>query len=508
MAAASAEQAHGAAMDAGGAGAGARLMPTAATGEKLRRNKDGTRTKRITLDTKTRKREPFTIPAEFTDEQAEARGNLLADLAKRFRAAGRINDPDALKILNMAATCATSLLPGVENATSLLIGGQPQKKSTTPKFRELGNDWTSGKLHTLYPDQIKLKNTASDESHLAYLYEIDVGGMKLGDVPLELFTLDHAEAAMRQLPKRVKRPAARRQYAQCLSRVLSMAVYPCRYIKASPLPARGFMPKAGRPPAYPYLYPDEDRKLLGAPAEKVPLCYRVLWGFLAREGCRVGEACELRVAAGVDLERGVISIDKNKTGDARPWPLDPDVAIALRRWAALRDLKEGDLLFADDNGGPIIGEKLSRTLRSHLKASGVTRAELLTAGTNRGRMRVHDLRGTFVTLSLAAGKSESWVADRTGHTSSVMINRYKRNARTAAELGFRQLDPLWSAIPELRDDPTNTPQNTKAPWRNGIRRRLKIFGPNGRPGSSPGGATANRVLLLRARWMLRDKLDV
>jgi hypothetical protein len=29
-------------------------------------------------------------------------------------------------------------------------------------------------------------------------------------------------------------------------------------------------------------------------------------------------------------------------------------------------------------------------------------------------MRVHDLRGTFVTLALADGKSESWVADRAG----------------------------------------------------------------------------------------------
>ena len=64
-------------------------------------------------------------------------------------------------------------------------------------------------------------------------------------------------------------------------------------------------------------------------------------------------------------------------------------------------------------------------------------------------MRVHDLRGTFVTLSLANGKSEAWISDRTGHKSSTMINRYKRTARTFAELQSGELESLDVAIPEL-----------------------------------------------------------
>jgi hypothetical protein len=59
---------------------------------------------------------------------------------------------------------------------------------------------------------------------------------------------------------------------------------------------------------------------------------------------------------------------------------------------------------------------------------------------------VHDLRGTLVTLSLANGKSETWVADRTGHTSSQMINRYRRAARSAQELELGELHPLDVAI--------------------------------------------------------------
>ncbi|HXS17828.1 MAG TPA: DNA integration/recombination/inversion protein, partial [Polyangiaceae bacterium] len=60
-----------------------------------------------------------------------------------------------------------------------------------------------------------------------------------------------------------------------------------------------------------------------------------------------------------------------------------------------------------------------------------------------------DLRATFVTMSLAAGKTEAWVTDRTGHTSSTMLYRYKRAARTHAEAQMGSLRPLHEIIPEL-----------------------------------------------------------
>jgi integrase len=63
----------------------------------------------------------------------------------------------------------------------------------------------------------------------------------------------------------------------------------------------------------------------------------------------------------------------------------------------------------------------------------------------------HNLRTTFITLALAAGRSETWVADRTGHKSSQMINRYRQAARTATEIGLGWLVNMASAIPELRD---------------------------------------------------------
>ena len=66
------------------------------------------------------------------------------------------------------------------------------------------------------------------------------------------------------------------------------------------------------------------------------------------------------------------------------------------------------------------------------------------------RIRVHDLRGTFVTVSLANDNTESSISDRTGHRSSAMINNYKRIARGFQELDVGTLSPLDSALPELR----------------------------------------------------------
>lgn len=87
-------------------------------------------------------------------------------------------------------------------------------------------------------------------------------------------------------------------------------------------------------------------------------------------------------------------------------------------------------------------------LRSHLETIGLKqeRPELFTTTGQRMRIRVHDLRGTFVTIALANGRSESWISDRTGHKSSQMIAKYKRTARTLQELSQGDLAPLDEAL--------------------------------------------------------------
>gem|GEM_PF-4879015 len=69
--------------------------------------------------------------------------------------------------------------------------------------------------------------------------------------------------------------------------------------------------------------------------------------------------------------------------------------------------------------------------RDGQKNAGVDRPELLAQSEHRQPIRVHDLRGTFLTLALANGKSET----------------YRRAPRTAAEVQLGELAPMYLATP-------------------------------------------------------------
>ncbi len=406
---------------------------------------------RITVGLK--ERESFPMPTCRTHAAADERCEFVATLAARLREAGIVKTPEAMELLRTAAACAPALLPGVTQVAGELIGGEFKEGPKMPTFGEFAERWTSGELARKHPDHIKVKDSRQDANRLEKICAITFGLTMIGQIPLDRFLLDHAEAVMAGLPEEVKRSATRRHYAQLVHRVMQLAVYPCRVVSANPLP-KGFLPKIGRPPAYPYLYPAEDARL--ARNVTTPLCLRVLWGFLTREGCREGEAFGLRVRD-FNLEVGTVSLDENKTDDPRTWALDPGTARALSTWVEIRNAdpahqtaKRDDYLFIDENGGPLTGDhRLAEVLRAALLDAGVIRSELHQDGVNRRKLRVHDLRATFVTLALAHGKTETWVADRTGHRSSQMINRYRRQARAAHELGLGSLLPLNAAIPEL-----------------------------------------------------------
>lgn len=89
----------------------------------------------------------------------------------------------------------------------------------------------------------------------------------------------------------------------------------------------------------------------------------------------------------------------------------------------------------------MLGTKASgaHAFRQDLEPAEMDRAARSERSEARLPIRLHDLRATVVTLALAAGRSEAWVSDRTGRRSSVMIQNYRRAARTASELDLRQL---------------------------------------------------------------------
>jgi integrase len=376
----------------------------------------------------------LTLPATMTPAQAERRFERLKEVAALL---GNLPEGEARTILQRATDAKT--LEDFEKihtvAKQEAKAAPAPRRSTAPvvTFRQLGERWTGGELHTRYPDHVKLKRSAElDGQRLEVLYAT------IGDVELHAFSVDDAERAMAALPAG-RSPATRRHYAQLISKVLNLAQYPCRVIDRSPLP-RGFLPKIGRQPAFPFLYPAEDARLLAC--ADLPVAARMLYGVLAREGLRLSEALGLRWHH-LNLGIGTIRLDRTKTGDVREWSLNEDVAKALAAW---RCGAPADSAVFTLGGDP---EKAAEAFRAHLKIAGVLRAELHEKLPGRRPMRVHDLRATFITLELAAGRSESWVQDRTGHTTSAMLNRYRRQARHAAELNLGKLAPLNLAIPEL-----------------------------------------------------------
>jgi hypothetical protein len=222
-------------------------------------------------------------------------------------------------------------------------------------------------------------------------------------------TLDDCEEVMRRLPTTLA-TATRRQVGQLLVEVFSMAVYPLWLIAASPLPSKGFLQAISK----------QKRSRISTRAKTCGLCG--------------APTCQLPTGA---LNVGVLRALRVYFEDHRP--------------GASAD----DHVFIDPNGEPLTGPDLASLLRDHLRVIKLDteRPELFATTAHRRQICVHDLRGTFVTVSLANGKSEAWVMARTGHKSSAMIARYRRVARTFEEINAGDFTPLDEAIPELSIGP-------------------------------------------------------
>lgn len=372
------------------------------------------------------------LPTCADEMAARLKAALLSELVTKLRTAGQLEY--ARPVVTRAAERDGKALDEVLRAVELIISGKatPKHNCRMLTVAELSKRWTNGELARAYPDHIRHKRSAQHDAWRLDRYIVPI----IGDVRMDKLTLDHAEAVMRSVPPDLA-PATRRQVAQIMNRLCMIAVFPLRLIPSSPLP-KGFLPKVGTGKAKGWIYPDEDAKLIGSP--NIPFEWRVFYGFLHREGPRRSEAVRL-TWSDFDLERGAVTLDENKTDDPRAWALSPGVTESIRALRKMRanaggDVSDDALVFVDENGESIAKWHAAATYREHLRAAGITRAILFERSHSRQPIRLHDTRATFITISLANGKSEAWVQDRTGHRSSTMINRYRRQARTVADLGL------------------------------------------------------------------------
>ncbi|MBK8942029.1 MAG: tyrosine-type recombinase/integrase [Polyangiaceae bacterium] len=391
------------------------------------------------------KRHCSPMPWAEHEEQARARVGIMAELAVKVRSTGDAATIETLpSILERAAKSTDPAeLDRLRELVSRIVGGKvvASKSSAAPigeTFGDVAKAWTSGELAKKYPDHVKAKKDDATDGYRLDKHVLPI----VGAVPLRSFTLAHAERVLEQLPSELS-PASRRHVAQLVQRVLGLAVYPSS--SATRLPSSRLAPKKGTEKAKAALYPADEARLVSSP--DVLLCERVLFGFLAREGMRTSEAAGL-TWGNLDLDVGRVRLDENKTDDPRAWALSPDVARVLRWWRDQREaespafVEPGAPVFVQANGDKVNVDRLAERLRLALGAAGVKRPELFEATSARLRLRAHDLRGTFVTVSLATGRSETWVMDRTGHTTSAMLARYRRLARTFEELDLGPLQPF------------------------------------------------------------------
>lgn len=467
-------------------------MPAHRTGTAFFRN--GKWHARVTL--RGDERPSYELPTCTGEEVARARAKLLADLAARLVKAGQLDF--APTILGRAASAEDGeALKNVVALVAAVCAGEFIGAAST--FGEVAKQWTSGELAKAHPDHVARKRSSKSDVNRLDLYILPT----LRDIPITRLTLEHAEAVMRALPADLSK-GSRRHVAQIMGRILNLCVYPLRLITVSPIP-RGWLPPAGRGRESEALWPDEEARLMAHEAR--PLCSRVLLGFMAREGCRPGEAAAL-TWKDLDLERSGITLDRNKTDDPRGWTLDAGVVRALAAWKKLRsDVAPDDHVFVDELGAPVVRwvyDDAKRTgprrpeltiradvYRGWLVEAGITRALLTEESDKRRPTRIHDLRGLFVTTALATGRSESWVADRTGHASSQMINRYRRRARRHEEANLGGLTPLDLAIPEFRPaaeaSPEASPRRRTAPRRRrGFSNHSRVVGHEGLEPSANG----------------------
>ncbi len=144
--------------------------------------------------------------------------------------------------------------------------------------------------------------------------------------------------------------------------------------------------------------------------------WRLFFLFLARTGCRFGEAAglcwedvHLDETPCVRIHRAAAAgvIGPTKTGKARTVPLAPDIADALRR------VRHADgLVFPRQSGGPMRPDSTKDVLHRACDRAGLA------------RIGWHALRHTFATMLCARNVPISQIQRLLGHSTILMTTRY------------------------------------------------------------------------------------
>lgn len=98
----------------------------------------------------------------------------------------------------------------------------------------------------------------------------------------------------------------------------------------------------------------------------------------------------------LDLVHGMVHMDRERTGNPRPVPIDADIVRALERWRKLTPMPAATKpVFVDMTGRPIRPDEAKDRLHQALRTAKVERAELYAKSPKREPLRWHDLRASW-----------------------------------------------------------------------------------------------------------------
>lgn len=397
----------------------------------------------------TRKRPTYPMPnSSGSEEAADARSALVSSYAQRMSS---VDPAYADRLLRELA--AAGDLEVAQASTDRWIGGwRPASSETT--VEQLGTAWTDGTLkkkHGIHVRNLQPRTAdAYQELLRKWVYPV-VGHFAAGKI-----TLKQSDVIVERLAGSGLDEQSQRNVLSRFRTLMNYAVQPCRLRETSPLPP-GWVPPAGEPKAKGMIYPDDDAQLLACML--ISIHWRMFWGFLGHEGMRPHNVVALRIS-NVNLDKNFVRVDKSKTSARILFVMTPGTREAIRAYLQLYrpNAKPDDLLFVDDDGGPIPLGKLAEKAREHFGTAGILerRPELLKHDEDTKNLVAYDYRGSFITIKLAQNWSNKEIQDHTGHVDSRMIEKvYRRQAETMEQFDQTQRDwvPLIEAIPELQPSP-------------------------------------------------------
>jgi integrase len=314
--------------------------------------------------------------------------------------------------------------------------------------QSFGERWTSGKLFETHGDvnKLKIKSTARDDRYRLAKYVYPV----IGSIPVASVTEQDIERVLAAAGRKGKGKTGgpwrgKLHLYQVLRRMFALAIRPGRLRETNPV-QDWMRPSTGAPKLFGFLYPSECLALLRCPA--IPVARRVLYALAVYTGLRKGSLYALKWS-GIDFANGTITSLRSKTGLPQMFEADPSLVKLLALWHEHRGQPKGESAVVPEALVDVVEEREAETLRADLEAAGVTRSVLFGGDPAIQALRFHDLRATFVTWALRAGKGDGWISDRTGHLTTEMIRRYSRAARALEDLHFDPFPDVSRAVPEL-----------------------------------------------------------